>query len=596
MADKIIFKTLMLKGDAGEPTDQQTQAAVDQYMQDHPEAAIDETIINSAVADWLGNHPEATTTVQDSSLTYKKLINGTLNFVTPEMFGAKGDGVTDDTTAFQAALDSGKPVFLKDDANYYIGTVTFTDAIIIGNGATITNNDDDCLLSGSTLYIENVNIINPSIFDYQTGVDSFACIYTANCYALNVTMTEVNRIGIWLNNGVIDGFNVNTTFDVGANYDGSANNNLYGIYFDQQETSKHIEVKNSTFKNLIEGIYVGTRNDNWKFAVSIHGNLFDTIVDHCVYINSEGDRCSCDIYNNVALKVATAFVLSGNNCRLHDNIVYGGYVSSVRQTFGLSIRHGSNIKIDHNVFVLENYKSSSGIGASIGITSLISTISVMENISFEDNVFNINELDTSIYWIRIGYNQNIPIKNLRFERNKITITGHSSLFNTNVSIDGFLFKDNDIVTSKNCFDATMTMPLTVIGNKISNNNSGTTFGLNVCGIWEENKFTCDALPIRKATANTLITKGNSNTLLNGSVYNHIDATNLINNDVWRGEFTSTSQSTAVLINNPLLHIQYRKQLFVMDTNHQPVSYTVNSVVNGTISISIPAGSYYYTII
>lgn len=58
---------------------------------------------------WLDAHPEATTTVQDSSLTEAKF-SDTLKFktvkdyVTPQMFGAKGDGVTDDSRAVQDAL------------------------------------------------------------------------------------------------------------------------------------------------------------------------------------------------------------------------------------------------------------------------------------------------------------------------------------------------------------------------------------------------------------------------------------------------------------------------------------------------------------
>lgn len=67
----------------GLPTDAQTAAAVD---------------------DWLDNHPEATTTVQDNSLGIAKLTSQARfalenNYATPYQFGAVGDGETDDTEA-----------------------------------------------------------------------------------------------------------------------------------------------------------------------------------------------------------------------------------------------------------------------------------------------------------------------------------------------------------------------------------------------------------------------------------------------------------------------------------------------------------------
>lgn len=67
-----------------------------------------------------------------------------LGFVTPEMFGAAGDGVTDDTAAFTSAKADGRPIMLNKSKTYCVDGLVFnsTDTcpgmFSLGGRATIT--------------------------------------------------------------------------------------------------------------------------------------------------------------------------------------------------------------------------------------------------------------------------------------------------------------------------------------------------------------------------------------------------------------------------------------------------------------------------
>lgn len=72
---------------------------------------INEERIHDSIYEWLDEHPEATTTVRDGSLTAEKFtddlaLHALKDYVTPQMFGAKGDGVNDDTDAIRSAIKS----------------------------------------------------------------------------------------------------------------------------------------------------------------------------------------------------------------------------------------------------------------------------------------------------------------------------------------------------------------------------------------------------------------------------------------------------------------------------------------------------------
>ena len=92
--------------------------------------------IQGDVNAWLDAHPEATTSVEDGSLTAVKFtddlqLKTIKDYLTPQMFGAKGDGTTDDYEAFVQALtacaNSGKMLLVPAGEYYLTQTIHLED-------------------------------------------------------------------------------------------------------------------------------------------------------------------------------------------------------------------------------------------------------------------------------------------------------------------------------------------------------------------------------------------------------------------------------------------------------------------------------------
>ena len=102
-------------------------------------------------------------------------INGI--FVTPEMFGAVGDGVTDDSQAIQDAIDSGKPVYLTNKTYKTDSPLHLTGNVIVNDGIiNYTGNDFALILDPS----DNLSGIN-----YNLGT-----VYAANGSCLKINSTN----------------------------------------------------------------------------------------------------------------------------------------------------------------------------------------------------------------------------------------------------------------------------------------------------------------------------------------------------------------------------------------------------------------------
>lgn len=118
-----------------------------------------------------------TDSIENQSVTYHKLAEGVQDgvFVTPEMFGAVGDGVADDTQAVRSAVNHGGLVLLN---NTYRCTssisITQSNVIIDGHGTIIGDFATDGSVIGrylndTAVVNDHIQIRNITIRSSQTG-------------------------------------------------------------------------------------------------------------------------------------------------------------------------------------------------------------------------------------------------------------------------------------------------------------------------------------------------------------------------------------------------------------------------------------------
>lgn len=369
--------------------------------------------VGEAVTDWLDDHPEATTTVQDHSLTYVKLVNGTLGFVTPEMFGAKGDGVTDDTQALQDAINT-KSVLLMPGKTYLV-----TDTINVPRNTYINGNGSKIkrISSGVVLRLKSYETFI-SNYNWEISVIENIKIEGTNCIDM------VNAIRFMLHNvelhisdasamskGLVLGANgYENCFDSIVVFSPSANSN---VGFSVQTTD-------CTFKNIyIIGCKYGF--DIYEAAnryYNIHGWIRDSATyDGSVLIldKTQGAGCSTfeDVYfdtyqtgvnkrNTAAIVIKSPFWYNNNNVVQPNSsylIKFAYEVISDSNALRKVKIIDANIQADSTQFNIANNSRSSGgfYFGFVNIPDLVLTKAFANN-----NIFYLNTVDRTDAFITLG--------------------------------------------------------------------------------------------------------------------------------------------------------------------------------------------------
>ena len=192
-------------------------------------------------------------------------------WTTPEIYGAKGDGVTDDSAAFTQMFASGLSIILTAGKTYLLkNPVTANNNVyMLGNGATI--NVDRALIqspnvqrltfNGKYTHIENVNFTaNASTSQWATDVAAMYAAYVINskgrvCEVVGCTFTSIWGYAIRVENAdtalVSD-----CVFDkVGGHYKQNNEFDMFGdcVWLGTTDKLQHAKITNCTMSGLVNG-------------------------------------------------------------------------------------------------------------------------------------------------------------------------------------------------------------------------------------------------------------------------------------------------------------------------------------------------------
>ena len=331
-------------------------------------------------------------------------------YSTPEKYGAKGDGLTDDTEAFKSMLLSEKNILLGKNKTYIINNLMINNSCIINmNGATLkANRVNSCLVVREKAYIFNGNIITDIVFNDNGNAVKF----------------ESNSNGSVIENVDISGFIVGV-------YCASVNN----------ITIKNIHSKNHVYLTQIEQGGYNVLLEKCR-EILISGCHFEggENARHCIYLSDGNENISItnnilELLNFINDKEPVIYIRENNNIRITGNVLKGGtysvFVSGTKSSC-------KNVIISNNNFS-DIIPKNSDVGKYVMITLSEDGSTKPSNVCVTSNTIS-NTNSTPIAFFVIGDN--------------ISITGNSVIGNYSNIFE--LSNCKCFITGNNVINATVT--------------------------------------------------------------------------------------------------------------------------------------------
>lgn len=339
------------------------------------------------------------------------------NYVTPQMFGAKGDDVNDDTVAIQTAINTGKIVFLPTGTYkisdiirtthdfycagtlHYIGTgkcfscgTNFQNIYINGincdnfKGTAITIENNNC--HGINLYVKairnadiGINLVADSVTNYIQY-----CNIKFDWIEANININAICSNKGWINHNIFNGGELHGTLGLkftNTNADYIDSNMFYNVGF--EGLSKYMELERCQYFRLFNSRMIENENkptDTKRITLKNSKQIeINTPIDmkyDIIECNNGSININAPLVDDNITIIATHLMQTNDNLKLLNN--------DYAPVAYFNVNNGDNIEITNRYDIKHITIAGKGSG-SITINNIFAG-KYLENQLFETNGYD----------------------------------------------------------------------------------------------------------------------------------------------------------------------------------------------------------------